>query len=361
MESWLSMAAARRGGLKSEILRVNCILTAIKRKKIIAAHAVVVLSAQRACRHNWREGTLQSAFMDAKQTNRAFCGSMVAVVTPMRADGGVDIPTLQTLLDWHIEQGSAGIVIAGTTGESPTLTVQEHQELIAKAVEIVGGRTAVVAGVGANSTQEAISLTRRAHADGADAGLSVVPYYNKPTQEGLYRHFAAIAESCDLPLLLYDVPGRVVTALADETVARLAQVANIVGIKDAVGDVARVARLRAAAGEDFAQLSGDDKTSCEYLLAGGDGVISVTANVAPKNMWQMVDAARRGDAARAQEIDARMQAFHTAQGVESNPIPVKAALAMMGKISAGIRLPLTPLSAAHRDAVHRAASEAAAQ
>ena len=286
---------------------------------------------------------------------------MVAIVTPMHDGGDIDIPALQALIDWHIAEGTDGIVIAGTTGESPTITVREHQELIAKTVELVDGRAPVIAGTGANSTQEAMELTRRAHADGADAGLSVVPYYNKPTQEGLYRHFSAIAEICALPLILYDVPGRVVTALADETVARLAQVPHIIGIKDAVGDVARPARLRAAAGENFTILSGDDKTCCDFLLAGGDGVISVTANIAPKNMYEMVAAARAGDAAAAKSIDARMQAFHTAQGVESNPIPVKAALEMMGKIGAGIRLPLTPLSDTHREAVRQAAEAATAQ
>lgn len=298
------------------------------------------------------------------QTDKTFCGSMVAIVTPMHEDGAIDHDALAALVEWHIAEGSDGIVIAGTTGESPTLSMKEHQQLIAKTVAIAGGRIPVIAGVGANSTGEAVELTQQAHKDGADGGLSVVPYYNKPTQEGLYRHFSAIADSCDMPLILYDVPARVVTALEDDTVARLAQLPTIVGIKDAVGDVSRVARLAQAVAqkagrEDFTQLSGDDKTSCEYLLAGGDGVISVTANIAPKNMARMVAAARRGDADAAKSADAPMQPFHAAQGVESNPIPVKAALAMMGKSPHGIRLPLTPLSPQHHDAVRKAAEGAA--
>lgn len=274
----------------------------------------------------------------------------------MNKDGGIDDAAFAALLEWHIEQGSDGIVVAGTSGESPTLSVREHQRLIASAVAVVGGRVPVIAGVGANATREAVELTRQAHEDGADAGLSVVPYYNKPTQEGLYRHYAAVAESSPLPLILYDVPGRCVTRLDDAVVGRLSAMENIVGLKDAVGDVARVASLRraTAAAADFLLLSGDDKTSLDYLLAGGDGVISVTANVAPATMREMVKAARDGEERRARELDETMQPFHKAQGVESNPIPVKAALRMMGRIGDGIRLPLLPLSAAYQDEIKSA-------
>lgn len=291
--------------------------------------------------------------------SKKFCGNLVAIATPMSGAGSIDYPSLAALIDWHIDEGSDGIVIAGTTGESPTLAMQEHQALIARTVEMVGGRVPVVAGVGANNTAEAVELAKQAQADGADAGLSVVPYYNKPMQEGLYRHFAAVAEATPLPLILYDVPGRCVVRLENSTVARLAALPSIVGIKDAVGEVARAARLaQAAGGDSFTLLSGDDSTCCEYILAGGDGVISVTANIAPGNMSRMVAAARSGDAQAARRLDAKMQAFHKMQGVESNPIPVKAALAMMGRIAPAIRLPLTPLSEQHRAPV-REAMEAA--
>ena len=287
--------------------------------------------------------------------SKKFCGSLVAIVTPMEETGKIDYPALAALLEWHLAEGSDGIVIAGTTGESPTLSVAEHQELIAETVRLVDGRVPVIAGVGANSTQEAVLLTQQAHLDGADAGLSVVPYYNKPTQEGLYRHFSAIAESCDMPIILYDVPGRTITALEDETVKRLVPLPTIVGIKDATGDADRVQRL---AGDDFVQLSGDDSSSCDYLLGGGDGVISVTANIAPKNMHLMTAAARAGDEPTARAIDALLQPFHQAQGVESNPIPVKAALLMMDKIKSGIRLPLTPLAEQHHRCVAQAVATA---
>lgn len=276
-----------------------------------------------------------------------FCGSLVAIVTPMDSQGAIDYRAFAALVEWHVAGGTDGIVVAGTTGESPTLSVAEHEALIAEAVRLVEGRMPVLAGVGANCTREAIALTRRACDDGADAGLSVVPYYNKPAQEGLYRHFSAIADSCGLPLILYDVPGRCVTRLACETVARLGAHDNIVGIKDAAGEVARAARLRAAVDDDaFVLLSGDDATCCEYVLNGGDGVVSVTANVAPAGMRRMVAAARAGDGDAARRLDASLRDFHYAQAVESNPIPVKAALAMMGKMTGGIRLPLTPLAAA---------------
>lgn len=284
-----------------------------------------------------------------------FSGSSVAIVTPMLEDGAIDFPALFSLLEWHISEGTDGIIVAGTTGESPTLAVREHQELIARVVAVVDGRAPVVAGVGANSTREAIVLTRQAQADGADGGLSVTPYYNKPTQEGLYRHFSAIAAATDLPLILYDIPGRCVVPIENNTLIRLAEIPSIVGVKDAVGDAARPPVLRKMLAEKqregFLLLSGDDKTALDYLLAGGDGVISVTANIAPRAMRDMVAAARAGDTPRARKMDAALHAFHLAQGVETNPIPVKAALLMMDKIKGGIRLPLTPLSAQYESAV----------
>ena len=287
-----------------------------------------------------------------------FSGCFVAIVTPMMEQGEVDYDSLRALLDWHVECGTDGVVVAGTTGESPTLSMEEHRQVIAETVRHVDGRVPVVAGVGANSTQEAVELTRHACEDGADAGLSVVPYYNKPTQEGLYRHFSAIAECSDLPIVLYDVPSRCVARLADETVARLATVETIVGIKDSVGEVGRVTALRRAVGEvrqtPFLLISGDDATSADFLLAGGDGVISVTANVAPRRMREMVAAARQGDEAETRRLDRCLSPFHVAQGVESNPIPVKAALRMMGRVRGGIRLPLTPLAQGHEEAVRKA-------
>lgn len=300
--------------------------------------------------------------MNAEMIER-FAGSSVAVVTPMVAGGGVDAAAYRELLAWHIAEGTHSIVVAGTTGESPTLNIEEHHALIADTVAEVAGRVPVIAGVGANATAEAVSLTQRAQADGADAGLSVVPYYNKPTQEGLFQHFSTIAAATNMPIILYDVPGRCVVGLADSTVARLAAAHdNIIGIKDATGDVSRVVRLRecltAAGVGDFLQMSGDDKTTLDFVLAGGHGVISVTANIAPKAMREMVAAARKGDAATAKKIDDALTAFHSEQGIEANPIPVKAALAMMGKIQNHLRLPLVPLSPQHEPKV-RAALESA--
>lgn len=295
-----------------------------------------------------------------------FSGCSVAIVTPMRDDGAIDNAAFADLLRWHIAETTDCVVVAGTTGESPTLAVAEHQTLIARAAQIANAQIPIIAGVGANATAEAVSLTQRAAADGADAGLSVVPYYNKPTQEGLYRHFAAIAASSDLPLILYDIPGRCVVGLADQTVTRLARdCPTIIGIKDATADTSRVATLRAAltaAGrDDFLLLSGDDATTADFILAGGDGVISVTANIAPRKMRAMVAAARAGDADAARALDADLRAFHSAQSVEVNPIPVKAALAQMGKIAGGdgsIRLPLHKLSAQYTDVVNNALQSA---
>ncbi|MGI9338257.1 MAG: 4-hydroxy-tetrahydrodipicolinate synthase [Gammaproteobacteria bacterium] len=284
-----------------------------------------------------------------------FGGSIVAVVTPMAAGGAVDNGALRTLLEWHIASGSEGIVVAGTTGESPTLSVDEHQKLIADAVDIVGGRIAVIAGVGANATAEAVNLARRAKADGADAGLSVVPYYNKPEQEGLYRHFCQVADVADFPVYLYDVPGRCACSFADDTLLRLSAHGNIAGLKDATGDVEVGKRRMELLPDDFVMLSGDDKTACAFMLAGGGGVISVTANVAPAMMRKMTDAARKGDTDAATAADNPLAAFHRAQSAQSNPIPVKFALADGGKIPPGIRLPLTPLAAEYHPKVREAA------
>lgn len=283
---------------------------------------------------------------------------MVALVTPMRADGALDIPALYKLIDFHLENGTRAIVPAGTTGESATLDMDEHCRIIQLTVAHVAGRAKVMAGTGANSTSEAIELSACAKAAGADAGLSVTPYYNKPTQEGLYLHYKKIAETVDLPLVLYNVPSRTAVDLLGDTVARLAQVPNIVGIKEATGNLARGQEILQRCGEGFELYSGDDATALELMLLGAHGVISVTANVAPRAMQQMCAAARTGDAATARAIDAKLAHLHKDLFIESNPIPVKWALTQMGLINDGIRLPLTPLSAtAHarvRAAMHHA-------
>jgi 4-hydroxy-tetrahydrodipicolinate synthase len=266
---------------------------------------------------------------------------MVALVTPMREDGSVDENSLRNLVDWHVEQGTDAIVAVGTTGESATLDEREHCEVIRQVVEFAAKRLPVIAGTGANSTTEAIQLTRCAKQAGADGCLLVTPYYNKPTQEGLYRHFKAVAEAVDIPQLLYNVPGRTACDMLPETVGRLAAIANIVGIKEATGDLSRVALLRELCGEEFALITGDDASSREFILAGGVGTISVTANIAPAAMRRMIAAARRGDAAEAARIDAPLADLHRDLFLESNPIPVKWALAEMGRIPKGIRLPLT--------------------
>jgi 4-hydroxy-tetrahydrodipicolinate synthase len=289
-------------------------------------------------------------------------GSLVAIVTPMQAGGALDLSGFAKLLDFHVASGTAGIVVVGTTGESPTVDVEEHCLLIKKAVEHAAGRIPVIAGTGANSTAEAIELTAYAKKVGAAGGLSVVPYYNKPTQEGLYRHFRTIAEKVDLPLLLYNVPGRTVADLGNETVLRLAQVPGIVGIKDATADLGRGSELLRAlvlAGRiDFAVYSGEDLTALPLMLMGGHGVISVTANVAPKLMAEMCDAALAGDVGRARAANDRLLPLHRKLFVEANPIPVKWALAEMGMISGELRLPLTPLASQHHEAVRAALREA---
>ncbi|MCB1895790.1 MAG: 4-hydroxy-tetrahydrodipicolinate synthase [Zoogloeaceae bacterium] len=285
-------------------------------------------------------------------------GSIVAIVTPMNADGSLDFERLKALIDFHVAEGTDGIVIVGTTGESPTVDVGEHCELIRVTVEHAAGRIPVIAGTGANSTTEAIELTRFAAEAGANASLSVVPYYNKPTQEGLYRHFRAIAEAVDLPMYLYNVPGRTVADLANDTALRLAEIPNIVGIKDATGNLERACDLVARAPADFGLYSGDDMTAMMFILLGGHGTISVTANVAPRAMHEMCEAARAGDAIRAREINARLLGLHKELFCEANPIPVKWAVARMGLIGDGIRLPLTELSESMHGRVRAAMTQA---
>jgi 4-hydroxy-tetrahydrodipicolinate synthase len=285
-------------------------------------------------------------------------GSLVAIVTPMLADGALDLPRLKSLIDWHVAEGTDGIVIVGTTGESPTVDVEEHCKLIEAAVQYAAKRVPVIAGTGGNSTREAIALTQFARKAGAAYALSVVPYYNKPTQEGLYRHFKAIAESTDIPMILYNVPSRTVADLANDTVVRLSQVKNIVGIKEATGSVDRVQDLMKRVRKDFLVFSGDDATCLSYMLLGGHGVISVTANVAPRLMHEMCVAARAGNAAQAITINNRLLGLHKNLFLESNPIPVKWALGRMGRIAEGIRLPLTPFTAPHHETLAASLREA---
>ncbi|HSG89989.1 MAG TPA: 4-hydroxy-tetrahydrodipicolinate synthase [Pseudomonadales bacterium] len=277
-----------------------------------------------------------------------FKGSIVALVTPMDALGDLDWDALDRLIEWHLECGTHGIVPAGTTGESATLDIQENIRVVERVVRIVDGRIPVIAGTGANNTREALEMTRAAKSAGADASLQVTPYYNKPTQEGLYRHFAAIAEDVDMPHVLYNVPGRTACDLLPATVARLAPIDNIVAIKEASGDLSRVAEIHRLCGADFTVLSGEDGMNLELMRAGAAGAISVTANADPMRMARFCEAFMAGDEALAEEIDARLQPLHAALFVESNPIPVKWALHEMGRIGAGIRLPLTPLSEACR-------------
>jgi 4-hydroxy-tetrahydrodipicolinate synthase len=285
-------------------------------------------------------------------------GSIVAIVTPMFEDGSVDKDSLRTLIDWHVTEGTDAIVIVGTTGESATVSPEEHCELIKLAVEHVAGRIPVIAGSGGNSTQEAISLTRAAKEVGADASLQVVPYYNRPTQEGMYRHFKAIAEAVDLPVILYNVPGRTVADMSNETIARLSTIDNIVGVKDATGNIGRGIELLRMVDKSFAVYSGDDPTAMTLMFCGGAGNISVTANVAPRAMHELCVAAMAGDVKRAIEINNGVLDLHAKLFVEPNPVPVKWALAEMGKMPSGLRLPLAPLSDSFHDTV-RAALRAA--
>jgi 4-hydroxy-tetrahydrodipicolinate synthase len=285
-------------------------------------------------------------------------GSLVAIVTPMQDDGELDLTAFRNLIDWHIEQGTDGIVVVGTTGESPTVDFDEHHLLIKTAVDHAAGRIPVIAGTGANSTREAIELSAYAKQVGANMSLSVVPYYNKPTQEGLYRHFRAIAEAVDIPQIVYNVPGRTVADLANETTLRLAQIPNIVGIKDATANLERGADLLRRKPREFRVFSGDDATGLALMLLGGHGVISVTANAAPKLMHEMCAAALAGDLGRAREINNRLLGLHRQLFCEANPIPVKWVVHQLGLIKGGIRLPLTPLSEGFMPQVREAMRQA---
>lgn len=285
-------------------------------------------------------------------------GSIVAIVTPMHADGSLDLPCLRKLIDFHVQERTDAIVIVGTTGESPTVDVEEHRELIRLTVEHAAGRIPVIAGTGANSTSEAVEMTKYAKEVGANAALSVVPYYNKPTQEGLYRHFKAIAEASDIPVILYNVPGRTVADLSVETTLRLAQIPNVVGIKDATGNMDRAAELINRAPQGFSVYSGDDGTACALMLLGGKGNISVVANVAPRLVHDMCAAALAGDLQKARELNFRMSGLSRHLFCEANPIPVKWACQELGLMEGGIRLPLTPLSPEFHERVRNAMRQA---
>ena len=285
-------------------------------------------------------------------------GSLVAIVTPMHDDGALDLDAFRKLIDWHIAEGTDGIVVVGTTGESPTVDFEEHHLLIDTAVKHAAKRIPIVAGTGANSTREAIGLAEHAKKAGADASLSVVPYYNKPTQEGLYRHFRAIAEAVDMPHILYNVPGRTVADLQNDTLLRLAEVPNIVGIKDATANIERGSDLLRRRPKGFRVYSGDDATALALMLLGGDGVISVTANAAPRLMAELCKAALGGNVEAARRVNDRLLGLHRHLFCEANPIPVKWAVQQLGLIGGGIRLPLTPLAEAFHDQVRAALDEA---
>ena len=285
-------------------------------------------------------------------------GSLVAIVTPMLEDGRLDLPRFRSLIDWHIAQGTSAIVVVGTTGESPTVSFDEHKELIRIAVEHSNGRLPIIAGTGGNSTAEAIELSESAKKAGATASLSVVPYYNKPTQEGMYRHFRKIAETVDLPMILYNVPARTVADLHNDTVLRLAEVPGVIGIKDATANMERGSDLIKRAPRNFAIYSGEDAGALALILLGGHGVISVTANVAPRMMAEMCSAALVGDVKKAREINLRLLGLHQRLFVETSPAPVKWAMAQMGLIEAGLRLPMVPLTERSHQAVREALAEA---
>jgi len=287
-----------------------------------------------------------------------FHGSMVALVTPMTDDGAIDEKALESLIEFHIDNGTDAIVAVGTTGESATLDEEEHCYVIRHTVKVVRQRIPVIAGTGSNSTQEAIELTRCAKEAGADACLLVTPYYNKPTQQGLYLHHKAIAGAVDIPQILYNVPGRTAVDMSPDTIIRLAEIGNIIGVKEATGEIQRCRDILTVLPEGFDIYSGDDATAMELILAGAHGVISVTANVAPKSMHDMCAAALAGDKAKAAEINESLMALHTDLFVEANPIPVKWALSDMGHIGKGIRLPLTILSTTYHDTVRVALKQA---
>ncbi|MFT5572175.1 MAG: 4-hydroxy-tetrahydrodipicolinate synthase [Cryomorphaceae bacterium] len=281
-------------------------------------------------------------------------GSLVALITPMDSEGIVDFLALSRLIEFHIEQGTHGIVAVGTTGESATLSVDEHLAVVEHTVSVVRDRIPVIAGTGANSTQEAILLTSEAYSLGADAALLVVPYYNKPTQEGLYQHYKAIAEAVEIPQILYNVPGRTVADMSNQTIVRLADIDNIVGVKDATGDMQRGKELIELCGDKLSILSGDDATAFEFMRLGARGDISVTANVAPNLMSQMCEKALQGDFAAAQEIDQKLSFLHRDLFLQSNPIPVKYAVAKLGYTANALRLPLTALSSEFEAAIDKA-------
>jgi 4-hydroxy-tetrahydrodipicolinate synthase len=285
-------------------------------------------------------------------------GSIVAIVTPMNADGSLDLEAFRNLVDFHIREKTDAIVVVGTTGESPTVDVDEHCQLIEIAVKHSAGRIPIIAGTGANSTKEAIYLHQRAKDAGADAGLSVVPYYNKPTQEGLYQHYRSIAEAVDLPVILYNVPGRTVADMSNDTILRLAQVPGIIGVKDATGNIDRAFDLIERAPKGFALYSGDDMTCMSTILMGFHGNISVTANVAPRAMHDMCVAAAAGNVAEAMRINRPLLGLHRHLFCEANPIPVKWAVAEMGLMSHGLRLPLTPLAPVFHERVRAAMKQA---
>ncbi|MEW7120824.1 4-hydroxy-tetrahydrodipicolinate synthase [Acinetobacter nosocomialis] len=285
-------------------------------------------------------------------------GSIVAIVTPMLKDGGVDWKGLEKLVEWHIEQGTNSIVAVGTTGEASTLSMEEHTQVIKEIIRVANKRIPIIAGTGANSTREAIELTKAAKDLGADAALLVTPYYNKPTQEGLYQHYKAVAEAVELPLILYNVPGRTGVDLSNDTAVRLAEIPNIVGIKDATGDVPRGKALIEALNGKMAVYSGDDETAWQLMLLGADGNISVTANIAPKAMSEVCAVAIAKDEPQAKTLNNKIANLHNILFCESNPIPVKWALHEMGLIDTGIRLPLTPLAEQYREPLRNALKDA---
>jgi 4-hydroxy-tetrahydrodipicolinate synthase len=289
---------------------------------------------------------------------RMITGCLVAIVTPMLEDGRLDLARFKSLIDWHIAQGTSAIVVVGTTGESPTVDFDEHKELIRIAVQHSAGRLPIIAGTGGNSTAEAIELTESAKKAGATASLSVVPYYNKPTQEGMYQHFRKIAETVDLPMFLYNVPSRTVADLANDTVLRLAEVPGVIGIKDATSNMERGTDLIKRAPRNFAIYSGDDAAALPLMALGGHGVISVTANVAPRQMAEMCSAALVGDVKKAREINLRLISLHQRLFIETSPAPVKWAMVQMGLIEPGLRLPMVPLSERCHEAVREALAEA---
>ncbi len=285
-------------------------------------------------------------------------GSLVAIVTPMLEDGRLDLPRFKSLIDWHIAQGTSAIVVVGTTGESPTVNFDEHKELIRIAVEHSNGRLPIIAGTGGNSTAEAIELAESAKKAGATASLSVVPYYNKPTQEGMYQHFRKVAETVDLPMFLYNVPSRTVADMQNDTVLRLAEVPGVIGIKDATSNMERGTDLIKRAPRNFAIYSGDDAAALPLMALGGHGVISVTANVAPRQMAEMCAAALVGDIRKAREINLRLIGLHQKMFIETSPAPVKWAMAQMGLIEGGLRLPMVALTERSHEAVREALAEA---